>query len=91
MFSWEPADEVDFLFEDGAHTPGFTKRVLQHLRPRLMPGATILCHDYHHRQFGMHIVQEFTEVFGDQTRGVLIAPSDCGLGYARYLQSSEPA
>lgn len=86
VFTWTPPASIDFLFEDGAHTPGFTGSVLQHLQPSLQIGATVLCHDYHQRELGAHISVEFREVLGETAHSVLVTPSDCGLGYARYQE-----
>ncbi|MCW3052733.1 MAG: hypothetical protein JWN14_1903, partial [Chthonomonadales bacterium] len=84
VFTWTPPAPIDFLFEDGAHTPGFTRQVLMHLRASLQAGAGVLCHDFHQREVGAHIAAEFREVLGSTASSVLVTPSDCGLGYARY-------
>jgi len=88
MFAWTPPEPIDFLFEDGAHTPGFTGRVLQHLRASLQAGAAVLCHDFHQREVGAHVSAEFREVLGSSASSVLITPSDCGLGYARFQEGA---
>jgi hypothetical protein len=62
----------------GAHTPGFTGKVLERLRQSL-PVRVTLCHDSHQRQFGDHVFREFAGVMGEGAGSVLIAPSDCGL------------
>jgi hypothetical protein len=82
---------VDFLFEDGAHTPGFTGKVLERLRETLATGALTLCHDSHQREVGEHVFAEFAGAMGQGAGSVLIAPSDCGLGYARWLPQSAAA
>lgn len=83
VFGWTPPEGIDFLFEDGAHTPGFTKGVLERLRGDLALGALVLCHDVHRAQFGPHVAAEFQEVMGEGARSVPVRPSDCGLGYCR--------
>ena len=70
------------MFEDGAHTPGFTRSVLERLSPSLAPDAVVLCHDYYQRQFGPHVAADFAAALPD-AHGVLVGASDCGLGYAR--------
>jgi predicted O-methyltransferase YrrM len=82
VFTWEPPEKVDLLFEDGAHEPGFTGGVLDKLRPRLKSGALAICHDYFQRKHGPHVAEEFDQAFGEAARSVLIQPSNCGLGYA---------
>jgi hypothetical protein len=94
IFAWTPPERIDFLFEDGEHSPGFTRGVLQKLRPFLNPNALVLCHDICQRQYGLHIAEEFAEAMGEEARAIRICPSDCGLGYARYapnaVQASAP-
>ncbi len=82
VFPWTPPEGIDFVFEDGAHTPGFTREVLKKLLPCLKPGAAVLCHDMCQAQLGSHIAAEFTEMMGSSAQSLLISPSDCGLGYA---------
>jgi GT2 family glycosyltransferase/tetratricopeptide (TPR) repeat protein len=82
LFAWTPPDGIDFVFEDGAHTPGFTREALRKLLPRVRSGAAVLCHDACQAQFGSQIAAEFAEVMGEGAKTVLIVPSDCGLGYA---------
>lgn len=88
VFVWElPDGPVSLVFEDGAHTPGFTRAALEKLRPALAPGAVVVSHDYLHARLGRHVSQEFDEVLAGCPNAVVgsarIAPSDCGLGYAR--------
>jgi O-antigen biosynthesis protein len=82
VFAWTPPEGIDFVFEDGAHTPGFTRESLKRLISALKPGAAVLCHDVCQSQFGNQIAAEFAEVMGDEAKSMLISPSDCGLGYA---------
>jgi len=89
VFGWRPPEKIDFLFEDGAHTPGFTGSVLQYLKPHLTEGAAVLCHDYFQSTHGEHIMPEFRAELGKRADGVLIAPSNCGLGYARFATTEE--
>ncbi len=88
VFAWQPPEgQVSFLFEDGSHLPGFTGATLTKLRPHLAPGAVVISHDYLHARLGKHVAAEFNEVLGEcpgaTVGSVRIAPSDCGLGYAR--------
>jgi hypothetical protein len=82
VFRWDPPENVDLLFEDGAHAPGFTAGVMDKLRPSLRPGSLAICHDYFQRQHGPHVADEFDHAFGEAAHSVLIQPSNCGLGYA---------
>ena len=84
FFTWELPEKIDFVFEDGAHTPGFTQDALKRLKPHLTPGAAMLCHDFYGAAYGARIAEEFRGEMGASAAGVLIAPSDCGLGYARF-------
>ncbi len=89
VFAWQPPAGIDFLFEDGAHTPGFTGGVLERLRDHLSPAAMVLCHDPFQRDFGDRIWAEFQEAMGEGADRVLITPSDCGLAYARWQPQAE--
>jgi|SRR5579862_2511937 len=74
--------QIDFVFEDGTHDPGFAGGVLAHLAPTLASGAAVLCHDYCRPTAAASVAAAFdAAVVGG--RGVLIAPSNCGLGYGR--------
>jgi len=84
FFTWELPEKIDFVFEDGAHTPGFTREALKRLKPHLTLGAAVLCHDFYGAAYGAQIAEEFRGEMGASAAGVLIAPSDCGLGYARF-------
>ncbi len=83
VFDWEPPEELDFLFEDGAHTPGFTLGVLERLAPRMKHDGALMCHDFHRQDERRCVAPEFEQVLGEAARSVLIEPSNCGLGYAR--------
>ena len=83
VFTWTPPAQIDFVFEDGAHTPGFTRRVLERLKPYLAPHAAVFCHDACRQDFGGHILPELRAAAGGHAESVLIHPSDCGLGFAR--------
>ncbi len=92
VFAWQPPEEpVSFVFEDGAHSPGFTRATLTKLRPHLAPGAVVVSHDYLHARLGQHVSREFNEVLAGCGELVIgsarIAPSDCGLGYARLSRA----
>ena len=82
-----PDGPVSLVFEDGAHTAGFTRPALEKLRPAPAPGAVVVSHDYCDARIGRHVAQEFDAVPAECPGAVVgstrIAPSDCGLGYAR--------
>lgn len=84
VFTWTPPDNIGFVFEDGAHTKGFTQRALERLKPHLQTEAAVLCHDACHKEYRAHILPELRAILGEQAEAILISPSDCGLGYARY-------
>ena len=86
VFAWTPPEHIGFVFEDGAHTPGFTQAVLERLRPHLSDNAAVLCHDACQERHGRHILPELRAAMGEHADAVLIHPSDCGLGYARHEQ-----
>lgn len=66
--------DIDLLFEDGAHTPEFTKRVLQKFSAKL-----VVCHDYLHESgFGDNVRKDFNEVLGEPDE-IFQEDSDCGL------------
>ena len=89
VFLWTPPEQIGLVFEDGAHTPGFTQSVLERLRPHLAANAAVLCHDACQARHGRHILPELRAAMGEAAQAVLIAPSDCGLGYARHGQEKE--
>jgi len=89
VFTWTPPDEIGFVFEDGAHSKGFTQRALERLKPHLQTEAAVLCHDACQREYGAHILPELRAILGGQAEAILISPSDCGLGYARYQADQE--
>ena len=90
VFTWTPPEGIDFVFEDGAHTPGFTQAALKHLRPNLSPNAAVLCHDACQQSYGRHILPELRAVMGEHADAALITPSDCGLGFARHPRPEAP-
>lgn len=66
--------ECDLLFEDGAHTTGFTKRVLEETTAKV-----IVVHDYLHRTCQETVFNESNEVLGEPTEVFDHEESDCGL------------
>lgn len=70
----EPVAECDFLFEDGAHTTGFTKQVLQQIR-----ADVIAVHDYCHPTCQVTVKDEADEVLGQPDEVFFEEPSDCGI------------
>ena len=66
---------IDILFEDGAHTTGFTKSILQRFKAKI-----VVCHDYEHWDCIKTVKGEFREVLGEPDEVFYEPPSDCGLG-----------
>ena len=64
---------IDILFEDGEHSPGFTKKVLQRF-----PADVVAVHDYRHFNVGKYIQKDFNEVLGEPDE-ITNDESDCGL------------
>ena len=71
----ETEKECDLLFEDGAHTHGFTTRVLRETKANV-----IVVHDYLHWDCLKTVQEESKLVLGNPTEVFIEAPSDCGLG-----------
>ncbi len=83
-FTWVPPLAIDFLFEDGAHTKGFTGSILRRLLPYCSRPSAILCHDAYTPHLSGHLFSEFEEALGGDAQRILIHPSNCGLGYSLY-------
>lgn len=73
---------VDFVFEDGPHTLEFTRDICKNLSEKLTPGGVITMHDVEHPVVGAAVLEGARQALGDVGH-VLIAPSDCGIGYWR--------
>lgn len=79
-FETEVPENIDFLFEDGMHSPGFTQSVLERF-----PAKIVVCHDYmHHSDAGHNVRAGFNNVFGTYDELFFEDPSDCGLAI-KYL------
>lgn len=78
---WIPDFDIDFLFEDGEHCLGFTETIMRNCLPQVRTDGLVLCHDYFHNTVSVYVRSEFDRATKNQAQGVLIEPSDCGLGY----------
>ena len=81
-YAQQNTKEIDLVFEDGPHSTEFTREVLQTCLPYLNPGGLFVVHDTEHWLVGKDVSRGFREAVGEFGH-VLIAPSDCGLGYWR--------
>ena len=75
-FTCEVPENIDMVFEDGAHYPWFTKKVAQ----RFKPSMVFVSHDYcHNSDVGRNVKRDFDEMFGTPDEVYFEDPSDCGL------------
>ena len=66
---------IDILFEDGSHLPGFTEKVLNRFKAK-----TVIVHDYGHFIIGPIIQRDFKKVLGEPDEIVSIDHQhNCGL------------
>ena len=72
--NFEPPKDIDMLFEDGAHTYGFTENILKRYKSKI-----VICHDYFHRGCKNTVKAEWDAVIGKPDETYFEAPSDCGL------------
>jgi hypothetical protein len=70
----EPNKECDLLFEDGAHTNGFTSQVLKETKAKV-----IAVHDFMHWDCVQTVKNESIKVLGKPNEIFIESPSDCGL------------
>lgn len=73
-FETEVPENIDLLFEDGMHSPGFTEAVLARF-----PAKIVVCHDYSHPTVGKHIKDGFHKVVGEPDEVFMCDETDCGL------------
>lgn len=73
-FSCEIPENIDLLFEDGMHTYGFTRKVIERF-----PAKIVVCHDYMHWDCGATVKHDFDKVLGEPDEIFFEKPSDCGL------------
>lgn len=66
--------KCDLLFEDGAHTTGFTRQVLEETTAKV-----IAVHDYLHRTCQETVKNESDSVLGEPDEIFIREESDCGL------------
>lgn len=76
--TWECPEPIDFLYEDGAHTAGFTKQIIERFKSQVNPGGIIVCHDYN---LCGEVQRDFVELYGDAIHAFSV--NLCGLGYYR--------
>ncbi len=76
--------KIDFLLEDGHHSPGFTEHVL-----RNFSAGCIVVHDYCHWDCQKTVHAECLKVLGEPDEVFLEPPGDCG--YALYFRDKKPA
>ena len=81
-FKIKVPENIDILFEDGSHLPGFTEKVLKRFKAK-----TVIVHDYGHFIIGPIIQQDFKKVLGDPDEVVKIDHQhNCGLAI-KYVRS----
>ena len=73
-FDYKVPKNIDILFEDGQHTYGFTKKVLERY-----PAKIVVCHDYNHWDCRATVKNDFDRFFGAPDENFFEKPSDCGL------------
>ena len=75
LFCDVPKD-IDMVFEDGEHSPWFTKKIAN----RFKPSMVFVSHDYmHNSQVGRNVKADFDEILGKPDEIYFEKPSDCGL------------
>lgn len=74
-FTCDVPKNIDILFEDGAHTWGFTRDVLKRF-----PAKIVVCHDYMHWDCQNTVKNDFDRLLGKPDEIFFEKPSDCGLG-----------
>lgn len=75
-FTCDVPENIDMVFEDGMHSPWFTKKVAQ----RFKPSMVFVSHDYcHNSEVGRNVKRDFDEMFGEPDEVFFENPSDCGL------------
>ena len=72
---------LDIIFDDGPHTASFTGQVLRNCLPHLKPGGLVLAHDICHPTCGPGVMAGIRDILDSRIRGMVLPPSDCGLGY----------
>ena len=73
-FQCKVPENIDLLFEDGMHTYGFTRKVIERF-----PAKVVVCHDYMHWDCQNTVKHDFDKVFGQPDEIFFEKPSDCGL------------
>jgi len=73
-FTYPVPENIDILFEDGAHTYGFTRKILERFK-----ASIVASHDYMHWDCQTTVKSEFDRVLGEPDEIYFEKPSDCGL------------
>lgn len=75
-FTYEPPKNIDMVFEDGAHSPGFTRAMINRYKPLKL----WVSHDYmHNSDVGRNVKADIDHMFGGPDEVFFEEPSDCGL------------
>lgn len=67
--------KVDFLFEDGMHSPNFTRTVLNNIK-----ASVVAVHDVSNPDVKEYTLNEAIEVLGDPQEIYMEPPISCGIG-----------
>jgi hypothetical protein len=70
----EVPKNIDILFEDGAHTYGFTHKIIDRFKAKV-----VVCHDYMHWDCVKTVKHDFNKILGIPDEVFFEKPSDCGL------------
>ena len=75
---------IDMVFEDGAHTPGFTAEMIKRFKPR----KVWVSHDYMHKsKVGQNVKKDIDEAFGSPDEIFFEnEETDCGLAIKYFDQ-----
>jgi hypothetical protein len=73
-FTCKVPKNIDILFEDGEHTYGFTRKVIERF-----PAKTVVVHDYMHWDCQNTVKHDFDKALGKPDEIFFEKPSDCGL------------
>jgi hypothetical protein len=73
--------KIDLLVEDGQHTTGFTKRILE-----IFLARNVIIHDVEHFDAGKRVKPEAISVLGEPTEIFFEPPADCGYGLWKISQ-----
>lgn len=77
-YNYQPDVPVDFLFEDGEHSPGFTTTILKRYK-----APYVAVHDYWQPSVWPNVHEEAFSLLGHPTDTLLQHPSTCGIALWR--------